>query len=236
MNRLKCLLFIALITVATRGFAQTPLSVEAFDKKLSATPEGQLLDVRTSAEYGQGYLAKSVNMDVKDPVFVQKLATLDKDKPVFVYCLSGGRSAQAAKLLVQNGFKEVYDMQGGYLKWSAANMPFEKDANAAVVAAGMTQEEFQQVIASAQPVLIDFYAKWCAPCKQMMPILEKLTKEYAGKATIKTINYDENKALAQSLQVDEIPVFLLYKNGKLLWRGMGLMPEKEFREVIEANL
>ena len=236
MNRLKCLFFVALIALATRGFAQTPLSIEDFDKKLTATPEGQLLDVRTAAEYGQGYLAKSVNMDVKDPVFVQKLATLDKDKPVFVYCLSGGRSAQAAKLLVQNGFKEVYDMQGGYLKWSAANMPFEKDANAAVVAAGMSQEEFQKMIASAQPVLIDFYAKWCAPCKQMMPVLEKLTTEYAGKATIKTINYDENKALAQSLQVDEIPVFLLYKNGKLLWRGMGLMPEKEFREVIEANL
>ena len=88
MNRLKCLLFVALTVVATRGFAQTPLSVEAFDQKLSATPEGQLLDVRTSAEYGQGYLAKSVNMDVKDPVFVQKIATLDKDKPVFVYCLS----------------------------------------------------------------------------------------------------------------------------------------------------
>ena len=236
MNRLKCLFFVALIALATRGFAQTPLSVEDFDKKLTATPEGQLLDVRTAAEYGQGYLAKSVNMDVKDPVFVQKLATLDKDKPVFVYCLSGGRSAQAAKLLVQNGFKEVYDMQGGYLKWSAANMPFEKDANAAVVAAGMSQEEFQKMIASAQPVLIDFYAKWCAPCKQMMPVLEKLTTEYAGKATIKTINYDENKALAQSLQVDEIPVFLLYKNGKLLWRGMGLMPEKEFREVIEGAL
>lgn len=236
MNRLKCLFFVALIALATRGFAQTPLSVEDFDKKLTATPEGQLLDVRTAAEYGQGYLAKSVNMDVKDPVFVQKLATLDKDKPVFVYCLSGGRSAQAAKLLVQNGFKEVYEMQGGYLKWSAANMPFEKDANAAVVAAGMSQEEFQKVIASAQPVLIDFYAKWCAPCKQMMPVLEKLTTEYAGKATIKTINYDENKALAQSLQVDEIPVFLLYKNGKLLWRGMGLMPEKEFREVIEGAL
>ena len=236
MNRLKCLFFVALIALATRGFAQTPLSVEDFDKKLTATPEGQLLDVRTAAEYGQGYLAKSVNMDVKDPVFVQKLATLDKDKPVFVYCLSGGRSAQAAKLLVQNGFKEVYDMQGGYLKWSAANMPFEKDANASVVEAGMSQEEFQKMIASPQPVLIDFYAKWCAPCKQMMPVLEKLTTEYAGKATIKTINYDENKALAQSLQVDEIPVFLLYKNGKLLWRGMGLMPEKEFREVIEANL
>ncbi len=138
--------------------------------------------------------------------------------------------------MVKNGFKEIYEMQGGFLKWSAANMPFEKDENAATAPAGMSEESFQKLIASDQPVLIDFYAPWCAPCKQMMPTIEKLTKEYAGKATIKTINYDENKALAQSLKVDEIPVFLLYKNGKLLWRGMGLMPEKEFREVIEGNM
>ena len=232
----KCLFFITLGLLATCTFAQTPLSVDAFDQKLSTTPQGQLIDVRTPAEYVQGHLPKSSNMDFKDPVFVQKIATLDKDKPVFVYCLSGGRSGQAAKLLAQNGFKEVYDMQGGYLKWSAANMPSEKSENVTEAPAGMSQEEFQKLVASSQPVLIDFFAPWCAPCKQMMPTLEKLTKAYEGKATIKTINYDENKALARSLQVDEIPVFLLYKEGKLLWRGMGLMPEKEFREVIEGAL
>ncbi|GHB53616.1 thioredoxin [Persicitalea jodogahamensis] len=218
------------------GYAQVPLAVDAFNQKLADTPQGQLLDVRTPDEYEQGHLAKSQNLDVKDPVFVQKLATLDKDKPVFVYCLSGGRSGKAAKLLVDNGFKEVYDMQGGFLKWSSAKLPFEKDKNAIAAPTGMSQEEFNKLTASNQPVLIDFYAPWCAPCKKMMPTIEKLTREYAGKATIKTINYDENKALAQSLQVDEIPVFLLYKNGKLLWRGLGEMPEKEFREVIEGNM
>lgn len=241
MKLLKCLSAVLCICftlnmIAADAFAQTVLITQDFDQKLSATPEGQLVDVRTPGEYAQGHLTNSQNMDVRDPVFVQKLATLDKDKPVFVYCLSGARSDQAAKLMVKNGFKEIYEMQGGFLKWSAANMPFEKDENAATVPAGMSEESFQKLIASDQPVLIDFYAPWCTPCKQMMPTIEKLTKEYAGKVTIKTINYDENKALAQSLKVDEIPVFLLYKNGKLLWRGMGLMPEKEFREVIEGNM
>ncbi len=217
-------------------WAQTTLAVDAFDQKMTVTPEGQLLDVRTPGEYAQGHLSNAQNLDVKDPIFVQKLVTLDKDKPVFVYCLSGGRSSQAAKLMAKNGFKEIYEMQGGFLKWSAANMPFEKDENAAAALAGMSDADFQTLIASDQPVLIDFYAPWCAPCKQMMPTIEKLTEEYAGKATIKTINYDDNKALAQSLKVDEIPVFLLYKSGKLLWRGIGLMPEKEFREVIEGNM
>ncbi len=231
--------FRVLITLALfcqTAFGQIPLAVDAFNQKLTATPQGQVLDVRTPDEYAQGHLAKSQNLDVKDPIFVQKLVTLDKNKPVFVYCLSGGRSGKAAKLLVENGFKEVYDMQGGFLKWSSANMPFEKDENATAAPTGMSQEDFQKLIASDKPVLIDFFAKWCAPCQQMLPTIHKLTEEYKGKAIIETIDYDQNKALAQSLQVDEIPVFLLYKNGKLLWRGIGLMPEKEFREVIEGNM
>ncbi len=241
MKLQKCLgmafcLLITLNLLTSTGYAQIPLAVDAFNQKLSTTPQGQLLDVRTPDEYAQGHLAQAQNLDVKDPIFVQKLATLDKDKPVFVYCLSGGRSGKAAKMLVDNGFKEVYDMQGGFLKWSSAKLPFEKDENAVAAPTGMSQEEFKKLTASNQPVLIDFYAPWCAPCKKMMPTIEKLTQEYAGKATIKTINYDENKALAQSLQVDEIPVFLLYKNGKMLWRGLGEMPEKEFRTIIDENM
>jgi thioredoxin 1 len=236
MKILKFPFLILSLLVAVTSYAQTPLAIDDFQKKLSATPQKQLLDVRTPDEYGQGHLPGSTNMDFRDPVFAQKIETLDKTKPVFVYCLSGGRSAQAAKLLTDKGFAQVFEMQGGYLKWSAADLPSEKPANAPKALTGMGQDEFQQLIASDKPVLIDFYAPWCAPCKQMMPTLTKLTKEYEGKAQIKTINYDENKALARTLQVDEIPVFLLYKNGKLLWRGMGLMPEKEFREIIDANL
>ncbi|MPR34512.1 rhodanese-like domain-containing protein [Salmonirosea aquatica] len=115
MKLLKCIILLMLTLASLAGTAQTPLSVEAFDQKLAGAPQGQLLDVRTPAEYVQGHLPRSSNFDFRDPVFVQKIATLDKDKPVFVYCLSGGRSGQAAKLLAQNGFKEVYDMQGGTL-------------------------------------------------------------------------------------------------------------------------
>lgn len=236
MNRIVLNFLVAGFLLPFFGSAQTLLPLDVFKQKIASESQGQLVDVRTPPEYAQGHLPKATNMDFRDPVFVQKIETLDKNKPVFVYCLSGGRSGQAAKLLAEKGFKEVYDMQGGYLKWSAANLPSEKSANADQTPAGMSQEEFQKLIASDEPVLIDFYAPWCAPCKQMMPTLTKLTKEYEGKAQIKTINYDENKALARALQVDEIPVFLLYKNGKLLWRGMGLMPEKEFREIIDAHL
>ncbi len=126
MKILKLLFLILLVTISYSGICQTVLTTEAFQKKLSTTPTGQLLDVRTMGEYNQGHLLKSKNMDYNDPGFAQKIETLDKNKPVFVYCQAGGRSGKAAKLLVEKGFKEVYDLQGGFSKWSAANMPSAK--------------------------------------------------------------------------------------------------------------
>ncbi|WP_165933373.1 thioredoxin domain-containing protein [Arundinibacter roseus] len=225
-----------LLLLSLCGMGQTVLDAEIFKNKLSSTPNGQLLDVRTFEEYAQGHLKNSLNIDVTGSSFEQKTLALDKSQPVFVYCLSGARSAKAAKQLVDNGFKEVYDMKGGYLKWSSAQLPIDKNEHLAKGVEEISQDDFEKLIASDKPVLLDFFATWCAPCKQMMPTMQKLTKDYEGKAVIKTINYDKNKALTQRLQIDEIPIFLLYKNGKLLWRGMGLMPEKEFKEIIEANL
>jgi thioredoxin-like negative regulator of GroEL len=76
----------------------------------------------------------------------------------------------------------------------------------------LSNEEFQKLIDSHQPVLIDFFVS----CVQTQPTIEKLAKEYPGKAQVITINYDQNKALTQRLTIDEIPVFLLYKKGRVL--------------------
>ncbi|HEV7351403.1 thioredoxin domain-containing protein [Telluribacter sp.] len=232
----KLVSLFALLLVASAGYAQTKLEVAQFSQQLGSTSGAQLLDVRTPAEYTQGHLPQAINMDFRNEAFAKEINNLDKTKPIYVYCLSGGRSAAAAQKLVEQGFKEVYDMQGGYLKWSAAGNTVTAATAGTTPKDAISEEAFAKLISSNKPVLIDFYAPWCAPCKQMMPSIKKLTKEYEGKATIETINYDQNKALARQLGVDEIPVFLLYKNGKLLWRGMGLMPEKEFRQVLEANL
>ena len=231
------IIFLALVLSATSAaYAQTKLEVEQFSQKLSTVPQAQLVDVRTPAEYQQGHLPQAINMDYRNEAFAKEINNLDKSKPVYVYCLSGGRSAAAAQKLVEQGFEEVYDMQGGYLKWSAAGKAVTAASAGSSSKDAMSQEAFTKLISSDKPVLIDFFAPWCAPCQKMMPSIKKLTKEYEGKAVIETINYDQNKALAHQLGVDEIPVFLLYKNGKLLWRGMGLMPEGEFRQIIESNL
>ena len=95
-------------------------SVDAFEQKVNE-PEVQLIDVRTAAEYTDGYIANATNIDVLQSDFKDKVSSLDKEKPVMVYCKMGGRSAKAAGILKEMGFHEVTDLEGGITAWKAAN-------------------------------------------------------------------------------------------------------------------
>lgn len=82
----------------------------------------QLLDVRTSKEFQEGHVANAINMDVLEESFSSKVEVLDPDKPVYLYCRSGKRSAKASAILNDLGFKEVYDMEGGFLNWESKGL------------------------------------------------------------------------------------------------------------------
>lgn len=97
------------------------LDANAFDRKLQATSEKIILDVRTLPEYQKGHLPNSILMDVKQDNFENKIMALDKSTPVFVYCAAGIRSARAADILLKNGFKEIYDLKGGIQQWEKEN-------------------------------------------------------------------------------------------------------------------
>jgi thioredoxin 1 len=228
--------FLSILLTASAGLAQTQLSTSDFQNKLNATKQAQLLDVRTPEEYNQGHLEKAENIDYRNTAFKEQIEKLDKNKPVFVYCLSGGRSAAAAKVLHEKGFTNVYEMQGGYLKWTSTGKLIDAPKDASAANKGMSSATFKKLISSDQLVMVDFYAPWCAPCIKMLPTVHKLAEEYKAKAKIETIHYDQNKALAKDLGIDEIPAFLFYKKGKLILRKNGLMEEAEFRKLIEQNL
>jgi phage shock protein E len=90
-----------------------------FMAKLKSSNAGQLIDVRTPEEVNAGAIEGSTNIDFNAAEFKEKMAKLDKSKPVFVYCRAGGRSAKAANVCKELGFKEIYDMQGGWDSYSA---------------------------------------------------------------------------------------------------------------------
>ena len=94
------------------------VDVATFKSTLEKTNDVQLIDVRTEDEYNGGHIENALNIDWNGNDFDAQLTSLDKTKPVLVYCLSGGRSKKAAAKLNELGFKEVLELDGGYLAWS----------------------------------------------------------------------------------------------------------------------
>lgn len=106
--------------------SQDLLSPEAFEKGMKNDSTHQLLDVRTPEEYNDGHLQGAINNNYNNEKFVENLKNLDKDKPVYLYCLSGRRSAAAQKIMKEQGFKTVFNLEGGIKNWEANNKPVVK--------------------------------------------------------------------------------------------------------------
>ena len=95
---------------------------------------------------------------------------------------------------------------------------------------------FQEIIKGEIPVLVDFYADWCAPCKTMNPILKKIKKNMGDNLKIIKINVDNNQQVASKFQVRGIPTFILFKNNEVKWRQSGIIDEKKFLEKIKLEI
>lgn len=211
------------------------LTPEGFQTKVSQSTNGQLIDVRSPEEFNEGHLKGAVNININDEGFESRVNQLDKTKPVFVYCLSGPRSTNAASYLRKNGFAEVYELQGGMLAWRALSLPEEKPGSTAS-SSGMTQDDFSRMVNDSLLVLIDFNATWCGPCKQLAPILDELAETNKGKLKLIKIDIDENSALAAQMNITAIPVVQLYKNGNKVWEQLGLSSKETIENAINTNL
>lgn len=208
------------------------VSVEVFEEKLKT--DVQLIDVRTAAEYAAGHIAKSHNVDIGSEYWNSEMAKFDKSKPVLVYCKSGGRSADAVEKLVIAGFKTVYNLQGGIMKWQAEGKSVEQ-SKVVETSNEMTLADYNQLVKDANFVLVDFNATWCGPCKQLSPILDKIVATKKDKLKLIKVDADQNQNLCIAKGIDGIPYLELFKNGKLVWSYKGFIDEenllKEFKTL-----
>ncbi len=214
------------------SYSQTrKLAPEDF-KKLHDSIGGQLVDVRTPEEFKSGYIKDAVNINAYDSDFLQRLEALDKNQPVLVYCKVGGRSAKAAEELVKMGF-EVYELTGGILSWENRGLPlFQPDGQAAPDK--FTRVDFDRLLQDNPKLLIDFYAPWCGPCKQMEPALNALSKKYSGQLLVYRLNIDEAKALARDLNVEAIPILTIYHKGKPVETVKGYQTDKQLHKLVKT--
>ena len=100
-----------------------------------------------------------------------------------------------------------------------------------------TDENFKkEVLESVTPVLVDFWATWCGPCRMVAPVIEEMAKEYAGKLKVGKVDVDSNSQTATQFGIMSIPTIMIFKNGKVMDQVVGALSKGQFKSMIEANL
>jgi thioredoxin len=224
------LLLLSILFISCNGQtsrAVNTIDAKSFAEKLKTNKNPQLLDVRTPEEYGVEHIDNAKNVNWNGDDFVAKVNSYDKSKPIFVYCKVGGRSAQAASKLAELGFKEIYNLDGGIMKWNAEN---NANAMPSTKIIGICDQEYGELIKSSDRVMIDFNAKWCAPCKKMNPYILKFQTEMKDKIKIVQLDADENKTIVEQLKLDALPTIIIYEKGKEVWRNVGYISEEDLKK------
>ena len=227
LNSIISTLLFSVIIISCTAQTKKALTADEFEKEITGKENIQILDVRTPGEFFSGHIKNALQADWNDKKeFERRLAFVDKSKPVYVYCLAGGRSAAAADKMRKAGFTNVYELAGGTNAWRAANKSLEGNSTEKQ----MTNDELNASINSSKTVLVDFGASWCPPCKQMEPVLKSLTENNKEKFALVKVDGGRDQDILQAYKVTALPVFIVFKDGKEVWRKDGIATEKEIAD------
>ena len=209
----------------TSGEATADQFAEAIQK-----PGIQLLDCRTAGEFRSGHLQGALQADWTDQAqFAERTQHLDKNKPVYLYCLSGGRSGQAAERLRQQGFKEVVNLQGGLVSWKKTGREL---VNSSAGKTETTAAQYETLIKSNSIVLVDYGAEWCPPCRKMEPVIDAYIKAQGEKVRLVKMDGGVENQLMKQHRVEALPTFIVYKNGTETARKQGVMTAEELAALV----
>ena len=198
---------------------------------------GIILDVRTNDELKSGIIEDASTIDFYDGDFKKKIAKIQKEKIVYVYCKSGGRSSQAAQLLVESGQSNVINLKGGIMAWKKAGYSlFSLDNTADANIQAFTKTEFENILSQNNLVLVDFHTLWCVPCRKMAPIIDELEQKYLDKIYISRVDIDKSEDLANQFEITVVPTLVLFKGAKGIWRKTGVISKEELIKILDNNI
>jgi hypothetical protein len=227
-----CVSLLALIIFFTSCAQQNNKlkTINAKDYQLAIEKNStQILDVRTAGEYQDGHLKNALQANWNNPTeFESRTAHLDKGVTVYVYCQAGGRSAAAGAYLAEKGFK-VVNLEGGMSNWKMNNLEVEGTANTTQ----MRVVDFEKVIASNKLVLVDIGATWCPPCRKMLPVIEHIKKQYGNNLYFLAVDGGLDVEVMKQVQFEALPTFIIYKDGKEVWRKTGIVGEDELVKLLQ---
>jgi rhodanese-related sulfurtransferase len=239
MKTLKTLVTLAVALIlnltifAQQTSEQTDLiSFEAFEAKLQkASPQPQIIDVRTEEEFRQIHIKGAKQVDIANKDAVKKLLLdLDKKKPVFVYSINNGRSITFVKLLKENQFQESYALPGGLAKWVGAGKPVESTTGT-----GLSLSDYKKQLVSDKLVLVEVVSKYCGGCAKLAPVVETVSNENPGKLKVVKVDLFENKQLGKDLNIQSVPTLILYKGGEIVWQKNGSISKETIENAIHQD-
>lgn len=227
---ISILLFCLFSCVDSNDFDPNRIPVNVLDVenhqmlKLLQDNPGVLLDIRTPEEVSKGFLKNASFINFYDENFLQKASWVKKNQPIYVYCHAGGRSSKAAEMLIELGFREVYNLVGGYSKWVEDGYLVEKGLKniKGPNSKFFSKEEIDGILQTKQSVVLVFKTPWCLPCKKLDAVLDSFSKNRPNWEVLK-INMDTNKDLAENYEVKSVPTLLFFKESKQLYSHVGFV-------------
>ena len=227
---ISILLFCLFSCVDSNDFDPNKIPINVLDVenhqmlKLLQDNPGVLLDIRTPEEVSKGFLKNASFINFYDENFLQKASWVKKNQPIYVYCHAGGRSSKAAEMLIELGFREVYNLVGGYSKWVEDGYLVEKGLKniKGPNSKFFSKQEIDGILQTKQSVVLVFKTPWCLPCKKLDAVLDSFSKNRPTWEVVK-INMDTNKDLAENYEVKSVPTLLFFKDSKQLSSHIGFI-------------
>ncbi|MRX68657.1 Rhodanese-related sulfurtransferase [Flavobacterium resistens] len=216
-NSLTAIAFFIAIAVFSQNKSENTLSIDAFYFKIQAEKNPQIIDARGPEEFALNHILGAVNFNLDSKDYAQKIAKLDKTKPVFTYSIGAGRSVWLADDLLKKGFKEAYSLEGGIANWIGSGKPFFANSKSK-----LTLAEYNKIISDNKTVLVDIGSVYCGACKKVKPVLETIKTQYGSNLKVVEIDLEDNTQVIADLKTIKVfPTLILYQNGKIILKKEG---------------